>query len=268
MCGNSVEENINSLSKIIKDLNPSTINFQQGKQLFFSPVKRFFSKIKKQETIIEVLLKNLNSERDILNRDNITLEIEINNLRELIEKINIEIEKGTALKDEIEISKENNNENKEKYYTQNIIEPLEKKLYDLKQIIIIKEQSIIAMEIIRRNNKEIIRNLDRIKNVTIVALNTAVMVSKSLYHQNIVLNKIKVLENETGSVIQGTSKVLKNDGNKIYNTALQNNQEDELKLAFENAVILLNEVTEQNQKTFPENEAQIIEIKKLEDGNE
>ena len=269
MCGNSVEENINSLSKIIKDLNPSTINFQQEKQLFFSPVKRFFNKIKKQETIIEVLLKNLNNEREILNRDNITLEIEINNLKELIKKINIEIEKGTALKDEIlETSKANNNANKEKFYTQNIIEPLEKKLYDLKQIIIIKEQSVIAMEIIRRNNKEIIRNLDRIKNVTIVALNTAVMVSKSLYHQNIVLNKIKVLENETGSVIQGTSKVLKNDGNKIYKTALQNNQEDELKLAFENAVVLLNEVTEQNQKTFPENEAQIIEIKKLEDGNE
>ncbi len=267
--GNNVEENINNLSKTIKDLNPSTINFQKGKQLFFSPVKRFFNKIKRKEAIIETILKNLNNEKEMLKRDNITLEIEINNLRELIKQLEIEIKNGKLLKNEIiETSKMNNDTGKEQFYKTNIIEPLEKKLYDLKQIAIIKEQSVLAFEIIHRNNKEIIRNLDRIKNVTIFALNTAVMVSKSLYHQNIALNKIKVLENETESIIQGTSKVLKNDGEKIYKTALQDNQGEKLKSAFENAILLLSKVTEQNQKTFPENEAQIIEIKKLEDGNE
>lgn len=238
--------------------------FQHGKKLFFSPTTRYFNKIKQEESFISALVENLEKEKDILNHDNITLEIEINSLREIIEKINAEYENGQILKEEvnqiIENAKAENDENKAKFYIQNVLTPLERKLYDIKQMALIKEQSALAFEIIRRNNKEIIRNLERIKNVTIVALNTAVMVAKSLYNQKLVLNKISMLEKGTANLIQGTANAVKNQSQKI---AKSSNPEDVLKSAFNNAFETLSSVKQENEKSFPENETKIIELKKM-----
>jgi len=206
----------------------------------------------------------LEQEKEILKRDNITLEIEINNLRETIEKIENEYGNGLNLEKEIyqiiENAKAENDENKANFYMQNVLEPLERRLYDIKQMALIKEQSALAFEIIRRNNSEIIRNLERIKNVTIVALNTAVIVAKSLYNQKIVLNKISMLEKGTGNLIQGTANVLKEQSKEI---AKDSNPEILLKSAFNKAFEALSGAKEENRKSLPENETKIIELKKM-----
>ena len=48
---------------------------------------------------------------------------------------------------------------------------------------LVKKQSGIALEVIRNNNKEIIRNIERITDVTFVALNTAIIVAEAIYNQ-------------------------------------------------------------------------------------
>ena len=128
-------------------------------------------------------------------------------------------------------------------------------------MVVIKEQSILAIEIVRRNNKEIIRNIDRIKNVTIEALNTAVIVAKSLYKQKIVLNKINELEKSTNNFIKNTSDSISIQGENIYNIA-SNSTLESLQDAFKNVLNTINDVNIQNKKSFPENEIKIIELKK------
>ena len=54
------------------------------------------------------------------------------------------------------------------------------------------QQGIIAMEVIRRNNLELIRAVSRAENVTVAALRTAVTVAGALYHQKIVLEKVQI----------------------------------------------------------------------------
>ena len=264
MYGSSIEENIDNLNKKIKELDPSNVDFSAKKKLFINPTNKYFNKIKQEESFIASLIENMEKEKEILNRDNITLEIEINRLRELIEKINNEYENGNKIKVEvneiIEKAKIEGEQEKEKHYTQNVLDPLERKLYDIKQMALIKEQSALAFEIIQRNNKEIIRNLERIKNVTVEALNTAVIVAKSLYNQKIVLNKIKMLEKGTANLIQGTAKVVKEESIKI---AQEDNPEDVLKSAFNNAFETLNSVEKENKKAIPESETKIIELKKI-----
>ena len=129
---------------------------------------------------------------------------------------------------------------------------------------IIKEQSAMALEIIRRNNKEIIRNIERIKNVTIVALNTAIIVAKSLYNQKLVLNKIQLIQKGTGNLIQATGNLLSEEGEKIHNIAINDKPEEALKLAFGNVIETLNQVDKENKKAFPENNDQILELRKFE----
>ena len=85
-CGEKIEKNISLLTEKIYDLNPDKINFlNYKKNIFFNPVKRYFSRIKSQESNISTLIENLEKEQEILKRDNITLKIEIDKLNKIIE---------------------------------------------------------------------------------------------------------------------------------------------------------------------------------------
>ena len=186
-------------------------------------------------------------------------------MNEITEKLNIEYENGTVFKDKLNIMIEKlsqNDERKNQFYKRNVLEPLEEKLYYIKQMILVKEQSILALEIVCKNNKEIIKNIDRIKNVTIVALNTAVVVAKSLYNQKLILNKINTLENKAENIILSTGNFLEKKENMHYDVASSNNTIESLKEAFNNAFKTISEVDAQNRKSFPENEIQIIELEK------
>lgn len=87
-----------------------------------------------------------------------------------------------------------NNEDPEKikYIQDEVLFPLRQKVMDLQQMQAVNQQGYFAMEIVRRNNKELIRAVDRAKHVTVSALRTAVTVASALYNQKIVLDKVKL----------------------------------------------------------------------------
>ena len=205
------------------------------------------------------MVEILERKKNILTNDNITLELEINKIDDIIKNLEIEYNNGIKLKEEIK-----NLCTDEELNVENIINSLDKKIYDIKEIIIVKQQSQIALEIIRRNNKEIIRNIDKIKNVTIEALNTAVIVAKSIYNQKLVLNGIDRLKKDTQNLILGTGKIIKNEGKEIYVNA-SNDKLELMKEAFSNVLTTIEEADEQNKKSIPESELKIIELKKLEE---
>lgn len=220
-------------------------------------MKRYFNKIKQEEKYICEMVEILERKKNILTNDNITLELEVNKIDDIIKNLEIEYNNGIKLKEEIKnlcIDEELN--------VENILNSLDKKIYDIKEMIIVKQQSQIALEIIRRNNKEIIRNIDKIKNVTIEALNTAVIVAKSIYNQKLVLNGIDRLKSDTQNLILGTGKIIKNEGKEIYANA-SNDKLELMKEAFSNVLITIEEADEQNKKSIPESEIKIIELKKL-----
>lgn len=220
-------------------------------------MKRYFNKIKQEEKYICEMVEILERKKNILTNDNITLELEVNKIDDIIKNLEIEYNNGIKLKEEIK-----NLCTDEELNVENILNSLDKKIYDIKEMIIVKQQSQIALEIIRRNNKEIIRNIDKIKNVTIEALNTAVIVAKSIYNQKLVLNGIDRLKSDTQNLILGTGKIIKNEGKEIYANA-SNDKLELMKEAFSNVLITIEEADEQNKKSIPESEIKIIELKKL-----
>ena len=137
ICGNDIETYINNLGEKIRSLDPTNIDFSNKiKFNIFNPVKKYFVKIKQEETSIGDIIDALDNEKNILSRDNITLEIEINKINEIIEELEKENENGSIIINEInnniEKLKKENNTSKINFYTQNILDPLEKKIYDIK----------------------------------------------------------------------------------------------------------------------------------------
>lgn len=259
----SLEQSIEKLEKEMKTVDPSLVDFSKiskGIGKLFNPITQYFKKLEQEDENIEGILNVLNSKRNILSNDNITLELEIDKIADTIQILNLEYEVGVKIKNQIEsiieeARKDDNNLEKIKFYEDEVITPLEKKLYDIKQVIIVNEQSMLAMEIIRKNNKELIRNIDRIKNVTMVAINTAVMVAKSLYNQQVALNKIEALNNSTNDIISNTSDKLNqvslDIANGINNAELSS---DLLKQKFTDLYSLIEDVKIQNKE-------HVIEIK-------
>lgn len=120
---------------------------------------------------------------------------------------------------------------------------------------LVKKQSGIALEVIRNNNKEIIRNIERITDVTFVALNTAIIVAEALYNQKISLKRIKTLEKGTENFMQNVSKAVKEE------YSINNGSVEDLKKAFNDAYSVIDDVQLQNKKVLPENELKLMELK-------
>ena len=61
-------------------------------------------------------------------------------------------------------------EEKLKFVTEEILFPLRQRIMDMQQMVVVNHQGIVAMEVVKRNNKELIRGVDRARTVTVTAL--------------------------------------------------------------------------------------------------
>ena len=69
-------------------------------------------------------------------------------------------------------------------------------------------QGYLAIDLVRKNNLELIKGVDRATTTTIAALRTAVIVAQALTNQKLVLDQITALNTTTSALIESTSKLL------------------------------------------------------------
>lgn len=259
------------LQKEVKDLDPSLIDFTKeglmGK--IFNPLRTYFNKYQKADDVIADIVISLNKGKETLINDNTTLEIEEVAMRDLTKTLTKEIDMGSlmdqALANEINIAKsKNESEDKLRFVTEEIQFPLRQRIMDMQQMMIVNQQGIMAIEIIRRNNKELIRGVDRANNVTISAMRIAAMVASGLYNQNIVLQKIEMLNETTNKLISGTSTMLKEQGTEIHKQSMEANISVEtLKTAFADLMTAMDEISAYKQAALPKMKQTINEFREL-----
>ncbi len=257
--GGQVSKSLLDLQREIKDLDPGLVDFTKTGLLgaIFNPIRAYFQKYEKAESVIADIVASLNRGRGILVNDNTTLELEENGLRELSRKIQKEIELGTLMDESLsarlaKAREDGEDPEKIKFIEEEILFPLRQKLMDLQQMMIVNHQGIIAMEIIRRNNKELIRGVDRANSVTVAALRTAVIVASALYNQRIVLKKIQLLNETTNNMISSTSKMLKEQGTEIQTQSMQTGVSVEtLKASYQDLIESLEAISTYKQQALP-----------------
>ena len=264
---------LTELQRAMKDLDPSMIDFT--KKGFFgrvaNPIRTYFDKYQKADNVINDIMESLEKGKITLKNDNTTLEIEELSMRDLTKKLAKEIEMGIMMDEEISDAlnkaKVNNDDpDRISFVSEEILFPLRQRIMDMQQMIVVNQQGIIAIEVIRRNNKELIRGVDRAKNVTISALRTATIVASALYNQKIVLKKIDLLNKTTNDLISGTSKMLKEQGTEIQRQSIESNiSVDTLKSAFSDTLEALNAISSYKQEALPRLKETISQFKELAD---
>ena len=271
--GGEVAVGLTELQRAMKDLDPSMIDFT--KKGFFgrvsNPIRSYFDKYQKADNVINDIMESLERGKATLKNDNTTLEIEEISMRDLTKKLAKEIEMGIMMDEEISAAldkaKANNDDpDRISFVSEEILFPLRQRVMDMQQMIVVNQQGIIAIEVIRRNNKELIRGVDRAKNVTISALRTATIVASALYNQKIVLKKIDLLNKTTNDLISGTSKMLKEQGAEVQKQSIEANISiDTLKVAFSDTLEALNAISTYKQEALPKLKETITQFKELAD---
>ncbi|MGL5677905.1 MAG: toxic anion resistance protein [Cellulosilyticaceae bacterium] len=269
--GGEVATGLVALQREMKDLDPSAIDFAKTGLLgkLFNPVRAYFEKYQKADQVISDIITSLERGKLTLKNDNTTLEIEEVAMRDLTKKLAKEIEMGTqmdaAIEAQIAVAKsKNENPDHIRFVSEEILFPLRQRIMDMQQMIVVNQQGIMAIEVIRRNNKELIRGVERAQNITVSALRTATIVASALYNQKIVLKKIQLLNETTNDLISGTAKMLKEQGAEIHKQSMESNISVEtLKLAFEETMAALDAISTYKQEALPRMKVTIDTFKEL-----
>lgn len=255
-----VAKGLEDLSIKMRDLDPSGLDFTKTGMLgkIFNPIRRYFERYKTADAEIAIIVKTLDKGKAILKNDNTTLEIEQAAMRDLTKQLTQKIELGSQLDTYLTNAVENakmsgESEERIKFVEEEIIFPLKQRLMDFNQLLVVNQQGIIAMEVVRKNNLELIRAVDRAETVTIAALRVAVTVAGALYNQKIVLEKVQMLNETTNNMITSTAKMLKEQGAAIQREAVEASiSPDTLKQAFADTLSALDDISTYKRKALPQ----------------
>ena len=192
----AVANGLEALSRQMKDLDPSGVDFVKKGPLgnLFNPVRSYFNKFKAADSVIGEIVESLDKGARTLRDDNTTLELEQASMRELTKQLNQKIALGQELDDYLteQIGRQRDlygDSEKVKFVEEEILFPLRQRMIDFNQMLAVNQNGILAMEVIRKNNYELIRSVNRAQTVTVAALNVAVTVAGALYNQKIVLER-------------------------------------------------------------------------------
>lgn len=265
--GGTIVAELTKLQEQMNELNPENVNFDK-KGLFGgipSSVKKYFKKYEQADNIIDNIVASLQKGKRQLKSDNTTLEIEQQMLRELSKKLSSQIDYCVELDRQIQaridaMKSVNGDKDKIDFFENEILCVLRQKTYDFNQMLVVNQQGIVAMEILRRNNKELIRAVERAQTVSVAALRIAIAVASGLYHQKLVLEKVQKLNVSTNKISSATSNLLRNQGTDM---ASANADLESLRDAFRDTFNALDAISQYKGKALPQLQEQIQEFQQL-----
>lgn len=273
--GGEVANSLINLKLQVEELDPSKFSFEEGwvsRTLGFlpgvgKPLKKYFSKFESAQDVIAAIIKSLESGRDQLTRDNITLVEDQKAMREISDKLESMIKLSQIIDQKLNYKLEREvapGSDQQKFISEEILFPLRQRIIDLQQQMAVNQQGVIATEIIMRNNKELIRGVNRSLNVTVSALQVAATVAMALANQKIVLDKINSVNQTTNDLIAGTASRLKTQGVEIQKQASTASLNmDTLKVAFQDMKLAMDDISQFRQKALPQMAQAVLQMDKL-----
>jgi len=273
--GGEVANALIDLKMKVEDLDPGKVDLEAG---WFTrmlgripgvgtPLKRYFSRYESASTVIDAIIHSLKDGQEQLKRDNLTLQEDQKRMRELTHKLERAVKLGqlidARLLDRLE-TEIPSDDPRHKFIQEELLFPLRQRIQDLQQQLLVNQQGVLTVEMIIRNNKELIRGVSRALNVTVSALQVAVTLALALANQRIVLEKVQALSETTSNLIAGTASRLKTQGAAIHKQASGTQLDmDSLRQAFSDIRDALADISKYRQEALPKMAERIVQMDRL-----
>ena len=229
-------------------------------------LERYFRKFETAQEALDAIIHDLEAGADMLRRDNLTLADDQQVLRDILVQLRRQIDLGKMIDSRLErAAAELPAETPRRgFIEEELMFPLRQRIVDLQQQLAVSQQGVLALEVVIRNNRELIRGVDRAINVTVSALNVAVTVALALANQRLVLDRVEALNSTTSSLIAGTAKALRTQGVEIQNRASSSMLDmEQLEAAFADVIGAIDEVSRYRREALPKLDAQIDRLETL-----
>ncbi|MET9540114.1 toxic anion resistance protein [Streptomyces sp. NPDC006553] len=100
-----------------------------------------------------------------------------------------------------------------------VLFPVRQKHQDLLTQLAVCAQGYLAMDVVRRNNDELIKGVDRAATTTVSALRIAVMLASALDNQRKVTEQVNALRSTTEDLIRGNAEMLATQAGEVQRIA-------------------------------------------------
>ena len=249
--GSTVGKTLLDLRRTVEDLDPGQatgVKKWWDKLPFNDKVEDYFRKYQSAQSQLNGILHSLRSGQDELTKDNVALNLEKTNLWGVMGRLNQYVyvaerldAKLSAKIAELELS----DPEAAKTLSQDVLFYVRQKHQDLLTQLAVSIQAYLAIDIIIKNNIELIKGVDRATTTTISALRTAVIVAQALNNQRLVLDQITALNTTTSTMIQRTSEMLKENSAAIQEQAASSTiGMEQLQAAFANIYATMDSIDE------------------------
>jgi uncharacterized protein YaaN involved in tellurite resistance len=226
--GAQIGQGLIDLRRQIEELDPSKQGdlFSARKLLGFIPMGNkladYFDRYQSSQSHLNAIIEALKRGKDELMRDNAAIEQEKVNLWSLMEKLEKYIHIGKKLDTELDakaVALDAQDPEKARVVREEMLFYTRQKVTDLLTQMSVNIQGYLALDMIRKNNLELMKGVDRATTTTVSALRTAVIVAQALANQKLVLDQISALNTTTGNLIASTSEMLRDQSAAIHQQA-------------------------------------------------
>jgi uncharacterized protein YaaN involved in tellurite resistance len=219
---------LTELRRTVEELDPgrqgnlSTPRKILGFIPFGNKLGNYFQKYQSAQTHISKILGSLASGRDELFMDNAAIDTERAALWKTMGQLEQMIHISKVLDGKLE---EKANEldatepAKAKAIRETALFYTRQRTTDLLTQMAVTVQGYLALDLVKKNNVELIKGVDRASTTTVSALRTAVTVAQALTNQKLVLDQITALNTTTANVIDSTGAMLKSQTATIHQQA-------------------------------------------------
>lgn len=239
-----VANTLSELRVTVAELDPNRADLTGVKKVLKwlpggDKVSRYFAKYESAQTQLNAIIKSLDSGQDELRKDNAAIETEKANMWAAMGKLGEYKELAAALDAavaqkiaELEAAGRTEDANT---LRSDVLFAVRQRHQDILTQMAVAVQGYMALDLVRKNNIELIKGVDRAQTTTVSALRTAVMVSQALSRQKLVLDQINALNTTTSNLIESTSQQLRVQGAEINQQAASATIDvEKLQAAFDN----------------------------------
>ena len=220
--------NLTELRRTVEDLDPSRRGALTTRKKLFGIIpfgnraRQYFDSYKSAQGHIQSVLGSLANGKDELLRDNAAIDVERQNLWAAMGK----------LEQMIHVSKTLDGKLEEKAADLDVTDPakatairqtalfyVRQRTQDLLTQMAVTVQGYLALDLVKKNNVELVKGVDRASTTTVAALRTAVTVAQAMTNQKLVLDQVTALNTTTANVIDATGEMLKVNTARIHEQA-------------------------------------------------
>jgi uncharacterized protein YaaN involved in tellurite resistance len=216
------------LRRTVEDLDPGKRgNLTTKKKIFGiipfgNKMRNYFDGYKSAQGHIASILDRLRSGKDELLMDNAAIDVERKNLWAAMGRLEQMIHVSKVMDQRLEdkaAELDATDPAKAKAIRESALFYVRQRTQDLLTQMAVTVQGYLALDLVKRNNVELVKGVDRASTTTVGALRTGVTVAQALTNQKLVLDQISALNTTTAGVIDSTSEMLKNQTGQIHEQA-------------------------------------------------